>query len=195
MTLYQPYPCIWHLSSSVRNQIYLWGGNTKVGKKDSNVLERFDPLLEFWCRFSTKGIPHPGLNSGAYASSGDCLYMYGGYDIRGRYCGVLNRLDVNTCTWVLSMVLLSPEAPNASHPMRKCNCGMVLLHGDKVGVFGGYGFPMEPIQPGSRYVRSNKFTDGRGWTNEFHVFNLREGRVRNSIHTLVSWVTALGFSS
>ena len=59
--------------------------------------------------------------------------------------------------------------------MRKTGCRMVSYEGDKLALLGAYGIPTGPIQPGSRFIKSTMFTDGRGWSNEFHLFHLKEG--------------------
>ena len=61
----------------------------------------------------------------------------------------------------------------AGGPMRKAGCGMVHFHHDKLAVIGGYGYPTGPPQPGSTFI--NVGTDGRGATNEIHVFDLSQG--------------------
>ena len=58
--------------------------------------------------------------------------------------------------------------------MRKAECGIVHFHHDKLAVIGGYGIPTGPTQPGSSFIRSTRYTDGRGWTNEIHVFNISQ---------------------
>ena len=57
-------------------------------------------------------------------------------------------------------------------PMRKEGSGMVAF-GDCLGVFGGFGEPHGPTQPGS-FI---KYYGSVGWTNEFHVYHLKEGKV------------------
>ena len=55
-------------------------------------------------------------------------------------------------------------------------------------LFGGYGIPSDPIQPGAEFVKSSRFTDGRGWTNELHTFDLIKGEgdiVASSVHMVV----------
>ena len=42
--------------------------------------------------------------------------------------------------------------------MPKAVCGMIAF-GDCLGVFGGYGIPREPTQPGS-FIKNNNYTDG-----------------------------------
>ena len=55
--------------------------------------------------------------------------------------------------------------------MRKQGSGMVVFR-DCLGVFGGFGEPQGPTQPGS-FMKSSYISNG--WTNEFHVYHLREG--------------------
>ena len=59
--------------------------------------------------------------------------------------------------------------------MRKAWCGMVHFHDDKLAVIGGYGYPNGPIQPGSVFIRNTTATNGIGWTNEIHIFDISQG--------------------
>ena len=45
----------------------------------------------------------------------------------------------------------------------------------KLLLFGGYGILSGPTQPYATFIKDRKFTDGRGWTNELHLFDLKEG--------------------
>ena len=58
--------------------------------------------------------------------------------------------------------------------MRKAGCEMVS-YGSKLVLFGGCGIPSGPTQPGAEFVKSSKYTDGIGWTNELHTFDLIKG--------------------
>ena len=64
--------------------------------------------------------------------------------------------------------------------MRKSGSGMVAL-GDYLGVFGGYGEPQGPTQPGS-FIKSR--WSSNGWTNEFHIYHLKEGWAKQSQSSL-----------
>ena len=55
--------------------------------------------------------------------------------------------------------------------MRKAGCGMVS-YDDQLILFGGYGTPSGPTQPGAEFV---EHTGGAGWTNELHMFNVQKG--------------------
>ena len=58
--------------------------------------------------------------------------------------------------------------------MAKDGAGMVAFS-DNLAVFGGYGIPHGPTQPGSSFIGDTGYTDGGGWTNELHVYNLKDG--------------------
>ena len=91
--------------------------------------------------------------------------------MKGGPKGVLSCLNVKTLTWSQ----LSLAGGTAGAPMRKTGCGIVHFHHDKLAVIGGYGIPTGPTQPGSSFIRDTGHTDGRGWTNEIHVFNISQG--------------------
>ena len=59
--------------------------------------------------------------------------------------------------------------------MPKAGYGMIAF-GNGLGVFGGYGVPREPTEPQS-FIKDTRSTDGSGWTNEFHIYNLSEGNL------------------
>jgi hypothetical protein len=51
----------------------------------------------------------------------------------------------------------------------------MVVNGNKLILFGGYGFPSHPIQPGAQFTEDSRYTNGVGWTNELHMFDLEEG--------------------
>ena len=174
--LYEPAARYAHVSFSVKDQVYLWGGttqNSESGSNDdriklANCIERLDPYLEVWSQLNTAGTPPPGRFAAAGASYGEHVYMYGG--LNNNFKSVLSCLNVKTLIWSW----LCP-AGTAGGPMGKAECGMVHFHHDKLAVIGGYGFPSVPTQPGSTFVRDTNKTDRIGWTNEIHVFDLSQG--------------------
>ena len=178
--LYEPSARFLHVAFSIDRRVYVRGGRTddfESGSEDSklelaNSIEQFDPFLEVWRQLKTTGgTPHPGLDRAACVSLGENVYMYGGHS--GNRCkGALSCLNVKSLTWSL----LCPEDV-AGGPMRKSYCGIVLFHGDKLAVVGGYGYPTGPAQAGSKFIKNTGVNDGRGCTNEFHVFNIGQGSV------------------
>ena len=186
--LYEPKPRFDHVAVSSRGQVIVWGGVTLVSddpaadpsrlkSAPTSVVEQFDPCTEVWCQRSTVGTPHPGLRCATCTLShdGNDLFMYGGVglgkDLVSSTRGVLSRLNIKTLTWSL----LCPEAV-VGGPMNKYGAGMYMFKsGDKVAVIGGLGYPTGPTQPGATFTKSTKHTDGRGWSNEFHVFDISQG--------------------
>ena len=173
--VYEPDARLWHASFSLNNRVYVWGGETvdiETGSEADKIklgscIEQFNPDLEVWRQLNTAGTPHPGLANAACVSDGENVFMYGGYSGK-RYEGVLSRLNLETLTWSQ----LSPET--AGGPMRKEGCGLIIVQ-DKLVLIGGYGYPTGPIQPQATFVWDTKFTDGSGWTNEIHEFNMSQG--------------------
>ena len=178
LQLNEPAARFYHAAISVKGRVYVRGGWTAdydSGSEDKKIklatcVEQFDPYLEVWRQLNTTETPHPGLEVYGCTSFGEHAYMYGGIS-RDRYEGVLSCLNVKTLTWSL----ICPETGGG--PMKKCGSGMVMFkYGEKVAVIGGYGYPTGPTQPGATFTRDTMFTDGRGWSNEFYVFDISQGR-------------------
>ena len=151
----------------------MWGGRTEdfsesSWRKLASVVEIYDPYLEAWQQEATSGVPPPGLYDGACATVHESLLWYGGNDDQSHF-GTLHQLNTATLNWEE----LHQSTPQG--PMAKTGCGLASFQGRKVGLFGGYGIPTGPAQPGSTFTKHPAFSDGRGWTNEFHLFDLREG--------------------
>ena len=144
----------------------MWRGCTKdfPVEEKSELISCFDPFLEFWAENKCSGVPPPGVHDGACASAGHHVYLYGGDD-GSCYQNSLHQLDSRAWTW--------KQLSNAG-PMMKVGSGMVA-YGNKLVLFGGYGFPSGPTQPGAEFIRNSRVTDGKGWTNEVHTFDLKEG--------------------
>ena len=154
----EPSPRYGHASVAVGEQLYVWGGVTEDLDALASALHSFHPLLEYWEYCECSGLPPSALlHRGAYVSSGDNLYIYGGYD-GSDYQGCLHKLDTKSWKW---------QQLSSGGPMRKSGCGMIA-YGKKLVLFGGYGIPYDPTQPGAQFVK-------RAWTNELHVFDVEEG--------------------
>ena len=178
--LYEPSARFLHFAFSIDRRVYVRGGRTddfESGSEDgklelANSIEQFDPFLEVWRQLKTTvGAPHPRLSGAACVSFGENVYMYGGYSGKRNEEGALSCLNVKSLTWSL----LCPEEV-AGGPMRKDSCGIVIFHGDKLAVIGGYGYPNGTAQPGSKFIKKTG-ANGGGWTNEFHIFNIGQGSV------------------
>ena len=174
---YEPLPRYRHISGRVGSKLVVQGGRTKDFSEKSiqqlsSVVEIFDPYSELWEQRQVQGgAPSPGTFAAASASLHDDLFSFGGTDDR-QFFNTLHRLDSKTWRW--SQV--SPQNADGA-PMHKYGCGMIAFRNSLV-VFGGYGIPRGPTEPGSSFIKNTRFTDGSGWTNEFHIYNLSEGNAR-----------------
>ena len=172
---YEPLPRLGHISGRVGSKLVVQGGRTKdfsVKSKQqlSSVVEIFDPYSELWEQRKVQGVaPSPGTYLAASASLNDDLFSFGGWD-GSQFFNTLHRLDSKTWRW--SQV--SPQnADGAPMPIYKYGCEMIAFRNSLV-VFGGHGVPQGPTEPGS-FIKNISFTNGRGWTNEFHIYNLSNG--------------------
>ena len=178
--LYEPSPRFCHDAAAVGGRCYLWGGHVqdfteKGRRKLASTIEIFDPYLETWEKHPTTGVPPPGVCYGACTSLLDSLYWFGGED-DSSYYNSLHRLDTTTLKWRELQPL-----NEADGPMRKIGYGMVSFLQDKLAIFGGYGIPTGPTQPGAMFTQNADSTDGRGWSNELHVFDITEGMSASSV--------------
>ena len=172
---YEPLPRFCHVSVRVGSKVVVQGGRTKDFSENSrqhlsSVVEIFDPYSESWEQRPVTGdAPSPGTYSAASASLHDDLFSFGG-TVGRQYFNTLHRLDTEKLCW--SQV--SPQNADGA-PMPKYGCGTIAFE-NCLGVFGGYGVPRGPTEPQS-FIKSTRFTGGRGWTNEFHIYNLSEGQM------------------
>ena len=171
--LYEPSPRVGHYDSCISDNIYVCFGFTgdssaTAMRELSRQLEVYDCYSKTWVQRKTTGTPPPGLFYGACTSINDKLYAHGGYGGGdSRYTGTLSQLDTSTMEWKL---LISDIGP-----MKKVGARMIALKDEQLAILGGFGIPTSPTQPGSSFVRDSSSSDGRGWTNEFHIFNTSNG--------------------
>ena len=164
--LYEPTPRFAHISECAGNKAVVQGGvtNDSSEKQSNSVVEIFNS--ELWKQTQVVGDgPSPVTYLAASASLHDDLFTFGGKDCSG-FLNSVHRLDTKTWCWNR----VSPQNADGA-PMPKYGCGMIAL-GNSLGVFGGYGIPPHPS---ASFIKNTKHTDGRGWTNEFHIYNLQEG--------------------
>lgn len=179
---YQPTPRFLHGSAQVGHEMLVYSGLTKeypVEKRQNlaSIVELFDPYREEWRVEKTTGEPPvPALWIASFASISDSLFLYGGSD---RFDGdsVLSsfyRLDTKIYHWSK----VTPQNAQEFSPMAKGAAALVAC-GETLALFGGKGLPHGPLQPGSAFIEES---GGTGYTNEFHIYHLKEG-VRNFTHT------------
>ena len=169
---YEPLPRSFHISSRVGSKVVVQGGWTKdfSGKSRQHLSSIVEIFSESWEQRPVTGdAPSPGTYAPASASLHDDLFSFGGCD-GSQLFNTLHRLDTEKLCW--SQV--SPQNADGA-PMPKFECGIIAL-GSGLGVFGGYGVPRGPTEPRS-FIKNTRSTDGRGWTNEFHIYNLSQGNL------------------
>ena len=150
----------------------MFGGRIEDFHNHRDELKRtikdFDVFHETWSSFHAGGSPPLGIYGGASTSLSNNIYYYGGTYSGTDYQGSLHKWDSSTMSWNQLK-----EHENKG-PIKKGACAMIS-HNEEIVLFGGRGIPTGPIQQGSKFIVSKKFTDGSGWTNELHSFNLQEG--------------------
>ena len=172
---YEPLPRFYHISVRVGSKVVVQGGLTndfseKSRQRLSSVVEIFDLYSESWEQRPVTGdAPSPGTYNAASASLHDDLFSFGGYGDR-HFFNTLHRLDTEKLCW--SQV--SPQNADGA-PMPKSGCGMIAF-GNGLGVFCGYGVPRGPTEPQS-FIKNTTSTNGSGWTNKFHIYNLSQGNL------------------
>ena len=168
---YEPKPRYFHYAGTIRGELLVLAGRTvdfdKTKEELSFTIQVFDQYLEQWRQLQTTGCPPNGLRAGGCCTSpcGD-LYVYGGSD-GSNYRGGLYKLS--TEKWSQ----LSNES-DVNGPLKKGGCGMVCFNKNKVAVIGGYGLPPASLQPGESFIKNERYSDGRGWTNEIRIFDTDE---------------------
>ena len=170
---YEPLPRFGHVSQSVGSKVVVQGGRTKdfsekTQQRLTSVVDTLDPYSELWEQRQVEGdAPSAGTYYAVSTSINDDFYTFGGYDDRD-FFNTLHKLDTKTWHWCQ----LSPQNAKVA-PMPKVGCGMISIK-DSLVVFGGYGRPYGPAEPGS-FMKNTRSTDGDGWTNELHIYHLKEG--------------------
>ena len=128
------------------------------GVISGSVVEIFNMETGLWEQRKTTGTPPRGADGGTYTTIGNKAYHFGGYG-GGSHYNSLHSLDLSTMQWVT----LQPRNPSQG-PSRKSCCGIVAHGDDELVVFGGL-------------IGDSRYTD------ELHVYNLREGQ--SSSHSLL----------
>ena len=166
-SMYEPSPRFWHSSVQVEDNAYLWGGLTQDSSR-SEVIYIFDCYSESWKELSTTGIPPPGLRDGGFTLLCNDLYYFGGYDGK-RAHNSLHKLQTRALEWEGIK-----QANPAGGPLPKWGCSMVAYQ-QQLALTGGIGIaPTAPLQSGAEFIKSSRYTE-YGWTNEFHLFSIKEG--------------------
>ena len=177
MAQYQPAPRFLQTAAQIGHKTFLWGGRTQDftarGRQMlAYSIQTFDSFHEKWEQKGTTGLAPPGLYDGVCTTVSESLYHFGGYDDHSE-SNALHCLNSVTLEW-------TQVHPQTAHdqPMRKLACGMTAYHKEDttyLTIFAGYGIPHGSTQPGASFIQNINYSDGSGWTNELHLFNLTNG--------------------
>ncbi len=161
----EPPPCSYPFSAETDGLHYCWRGTGP--NKRSKSLSVYESSTETWSIKPTTGHAHPGLSEGGSVIVGRYLYSFGGVE-ESTFYNDMSKLDLETLQW-------SKVKTTGSQPIRKAGCGLVRVDERTLCCIGGHG--IGPTQPGSTFTRDTRFSDGRGWTNEIHLFDMQDSRI------------------
>ena len=172
-SFYEPEPRWGSCATAVGQSVFMYRGilQSSQGKSDFAIpshCEVFDGDASEWIRMDTVGSNPEAYQDFGITSIDDHIYYYGGWN-GTTFTDQLLELDTRT----MDLKELIPRNSNEG-PMKKQNCGLVSLRNERLLAWGGYGIPTT-TQPGSRFVPRTTKTDGRGWTNELHCYDIKSG--------------------
>jgi N-acetylneuraminic acid mutarotase len=155
--------------SRERRKAYVFRG-AKIDKVRECHVNVYDYNTREWSRepFGPGSVdPKVTSNGGSVACViNDRLYMFGGWE-KGHLNNHVYELNLETYVWALLKAV-----SDHNQPLRKYKCGVVPYGEDMLCVFGGYGYPADfMVQDGARYDWEDRSV---GWTNELHLFHLKD---------------------
>ena len=170
---YEPEPRWGSGATAVGQSVFMYRGvlQSYQGKSRGTLPSHcavFDGDSSEWIRMDTVGSNPEAYQNFSTTSIGDHIYYYGGHD-GTTYTNQLIELDTQT----MELKEIIPRNSNEG-PMMKRDCGLVSLWNERLLAWGGYGIPTT-TQPGSRFVPDTRETDGSGWTNELHCYDIKSG--------------------
>ncbi len=158
------------------DQLFMYGGYLKSFDRGgpypcrSSQVDIFRSSVVKWTVSETSGLGPESLWSYACAIIGTMLYSYGGYN-GSSFSSALCQLDATTAHWTT----LQSASPTEG-PIAKANAAMIAIDSERLCVMGGVGVPSGTRRAaGSKFVPNLFATDGRGFTNEMHLYNIKQG--------------------
>ena len=128
-------------------------------------VDTFNADTTKWTQMPTTGPNPPGLMYSACTCIGSKIFSHGGWTGKS-FTDTLHEVDTTTMQWRQ----LQPLNPSEG-PMKKQDARMIALSSNLLCVIGGWGIPSGTINPLSKFTKDSRYSDGRGWTNEVHVYN------------------------
>ena len=170
----EPPACHAPFSTEVNGLHYLWAESLRK-KSVTTEVGIYRKETECWTMQKTTGRPPHAMCNGGCVSIGKSMFCFGG-DIDNRIVGTLSNdlhmLNLETFKW--------SEFHPLEKPLCKSGCGLVAVDEKTLGCFGGFGYG--PTQQGSTFIRNPFYSNGGGWTNEFHLFDVKTGTVAPILH-------------
>ena len=148
---------------------YIWRGKgLDLSVPQEISVKIYNPKTELWTSQITTGPPPAGVFDGGCTATESHLCCFGGIGEPMRRSSDLHMLNLKTYQWKKAKLKTCP-------PLRKNGCGLIEVDEKTLGCFGGYGLGSK--QPSSTFIGNPKATDGSGWTNEFHLFDIQKGAI------------------
>ena len=163
----EPAACAGAFSTESDGLHYIWRGAGP--RQTETTIAIYNVKTERWALQRTTGSPPPGLCEGGCAIIGNHMYCFGGDDGSSWYDD-LHKLNLETFQWSK----VHPKNGQLKGPIRKGSFNAIVLDERYLCYFGGYGFGSTCK---STFSVNSFFTDGRGWTNEFHLFDVQQGTI------------------
>ena len=163
----EPPSCHAPFSTEVNGLHYFWAES--LGEKAATTaVGIFRTETECWSIQKTTGCPPHAVCSGGCASIGKNMFCFGGdIDSSGTLSNDLHVLNLETFKW--------SELHPLEKPLCKSGCGLVAVDERTLGCFGGFDYG--PTQQRSTFIRNPYYSNRSGWTNEFHLFDVKTGTI------------------
>ena len=147
----EPPPCSSPFTTEANGLHYVWRGYAP-GEK-ANAIGIYNVESELWTIQPTTGPPPPGHDGGGCTTLMNHLYCFGGGCEGFSYCNDLHKLNCQSFEWNK----IHPRNEGSLWPDEKDGCCLLALDERTLACFGGYG--------------------ESGCTNEFHLFDTKQGAV------------------
>ncbi len=171
--------------ATIGDKFFIYRGNLKSFEGDlpyprASHVHVFAMRLAKWSTVQTTGQHPPSLWGFACVAIGHRIYYFGGYDgTMTSFTNALHEFDSIASHWRA----LDSANPDAA-PMAKMSSAVIAVDDETLCTLGGFGMPTGRPPAGSRFVPSSAYRDGRGRTNEIHLYSLRSSK--NWYHYVLS---------
>ena len=170
----EPPPRYAAASVCVGDNLLLFRGYVKDSQQlNSNIVHVFDSKTFNYMQMVSMGDMPDGFFGASMCGHRNNSYHYGGGTTSGNYVSSLHHLNCDSRLW--------SKLNTNSGPMPNGNCGFAALQDGNLVCVNGYGKPVDSHLQPEKFVRSTKYSDGRGYCGELHHFNVTSGTLH--VHT------------